>query len=263
MLNSEIYDVYAVRYAHSPARPASENFLRSDAHDVDMPLDFFVWLIRNAERTILVDTGFTRETARVRGHCYLADIDHLLDDISVDRKGVSDVVVTHMHWDHAGNFDICPKATLHVQESEMHFVTGRDMESPLMRRPVSADDVCAAVRLLHDGRLRCRRGEYRLAPGVLVTHVGGHTPGHQVVRVATNRGWLVLASDAAHFYANMEQLNPFPVIYNVADNVRSWRTVAELADGLSNVIPGHDPLVMERFPALSDDLAEHVVVLSA
>lgn len=262
MANPEVYDVYAVRYAHSPPRPATENFMRSDAHDVDMPLDFFVWVIRNAQRTIVVDTGFTRATAEIRGHHYLADIDHLLDEMSVKRSAVSDVIVTHMHWDHAGNFDLCPSATLHLQEQEMHFVTGRDMENAFMRRPISADDVCAAVRLLHDGRLRCHRGEYQLAPGVTVTHVGGHTPGHQVVRVATRGGWLVLASDAAHYYANMEQMNPFPVIYNVADNVRSWQTISELAGGMDNVIPGHDPQVMERYPALSGDLAEYVVRLS-
>lgn len=263
MAESELYEVFAIRYAHSPPRLATDNFIRTDSHDVDLPLDFYVWVIRNDKRTILVDTGFTRATAKIRGHHYLADIHHLLDEISVDRDSVTDVIVTHMHWDHAGNFDVCPSATLHLQEKEMQFVAGRDMEISTLRHLVNVDDVCAAVRLLHDGRLRCHRGEYALAPGVWVTHVGGHTPGHQVVRVATRNGWLVLASDAAHFYANMTRMNPFPVIYNVADTMRSWQTVMAMVDNPDRIVPGHDPLVMERFPALSPDLSEHVVILSA
>ena len=78
--------------------------------------------------------------------------------------------------------------------------------------------------------------------------------GLQVVRVATRRGWVVLASDASHYYANMQQARPFPIVYNVGDMVEGWRRARGLADSDQHVIPGHDPLVLERYPAPSGAL---------
>jgi glyoxylase-like metal-dependent hydrolase (beta-lactamase superfamily II) len=110
------------------------------------------------------------------------------------------------------------------------------------------------VRRVYAGRVRFHDGEGEIAPGVSVHHVGGHTMGLQVVRVATRRGWVVLASDASHYYANMEQGRPFPIVYNVGDMVEGWRKARSLAESESHVIPGHDPLVLERYPAPSPAL---------
>ena len=78
--------------------------------------------------------------------------------------------------------------------------------------------------------------------------------GLQVVRVATRRGYVVLASDASHFYANMDEARPFPIVYNVADMMEGWAKLRSLADSPEHVIPGHDPLVLERYPAPSREL---------
>jgi glyoxylase-like metal-dependent hydrolase (beta-lactamase superfamily II) len=75
------------------------------------------------------------------------------------------------------------------------------------------------------------------------------TLGTQCVRVRTRRGWVVLASDAAHFYENMERTAPFPIVYSVADMVDGYRTMRALADSDRHVVPGHDPLVMARYPS--------------
>jgi glyoxylase-like metal-dependent hydrolase (beta-lactamase superfamily II) len=110
------------------------------------------------------------------------------------------------------------------------------------------------VRRVYAGRVRFHDGEGEIAPGVTLHHVGGHTMGLQIVRVATRRGWVVLASDASHYYANMEQARPFPIVYNVGDMVEGWRKAHRLADSPGHVIPGHDPLVLARYPAPSKDL---------
>ena len=101
--------------------------------------------------------------------------------------------------------------------------------------------------MIHDG-------DAELFPGVSVHLIGGHTKGLQVVRVATRRGWLVLASDASHFYANMEQERPFPIVYSVADMVQGYGRLRELAESPAHVIPGHDPEVLRRYPAPRGDL---------
>ena len=102
-----------------------------------------------------------------------------------------------------------------------------------------------------------------LSPGFSLHFVGGHTMGLQFARVWTRRGWLVLASDASHYYANMERPSPFPIVYNVADMLEGHRKLYRLADAPANVIPGHDPLVMERYPAPSKELEGIAVRLDA
>jgi glyoxylase-like metal-dependent hydrolase (beta-lactamase superfamily II) len=87
---------------------------------------------------------------------------------------------------------------------------------------------------------------------VTLHHVGGHSDGLQVVRVETERGPVVLASDAVHYYANMRRGNPFPIFYNMGDMFEGWKTVERLAGHPDRVIPGHDPLVHELYPSASD-----------
>jgi glyoxylase-like metal-dependent hydrolase (beta-lactamase superfamily II) len=111
------------------------------------------------------------------------------------------------------------------------------------------DHVCALVRRVFDGRVVFHDGVSEIAPGVSLHHVGGHTLGMQCVRVRTGRGWVVLASDAAHFYENMERRAPFPIVHSVSDMIDGYGTMLGLADSGDHVIPGHDPSVMTRYPA--------------
>jgi glyoxylase-like metal-dependent hydrolase (beta-lactamase superfamily II) len=102
--------------------------------------------------------------------------------------------------------------------------------------------------------VRFHDGDAELFPGVSLHLIGVHTMGLQVVRVATRRGWVVLASDASHFYANMEQARPFPIVWSVADMVDGYAKLRSLAESPAHIIPGHDPLVMQRYPAPSKAL---------
>ena len=135
--------------------------------------------------------------------------------IGIDPAKVEDVIISHMHYDHCGNHTLFPNARYHLQESEMAYCTGRCMCHRRMRYPFDPEDV---VRDGAPGVRRARavpRRHRRAGAGLTVHHVGGHTMGLQVVRVWTRRGWVVLASDASHLYANMEQGRPFPIVYNV------------------------------------------------
>jgi glyoxylase-like metal-dependent hydrolase (beta-lactamase superfamily II) len=243
-----LYEVYALKYAHH-ARRAAENFIGGDAHDGPMPLDYFVWLIRGDGREFVVDTGFSAAVAAKRGRDHLRCPTAALKMMGVDAARVQDVVVTHLHYDHAGNFDLFPAATLHLQELEMRYATGRYMCSECFRGAFDVEDVVGMVRRVYEGRVRFHDGDAQLAAGVSLHHVGGHTIGLQVVRVATRRGWLVLASDASHFYANLEQGRPFPIVWSVADMMDGYERMRALAASPEHIIPGHDPLVMQRYPA--------------
>ena len=169
--------------------------------------------------------------------------------IGVVAAEVEDVVITHMHYDHAGNVELFPRARFHVQDAELAYCTGRAMTHRHLSAPFAAQDVATLVHRVFDGRVVFHAGDSELCPGVTLHHLPGHTPGLQAVRVATARGDVVLASDVAHFWANIERATPFPIVADVPAYLESHRRLRALAPSLDHVIPGHDPAVMARFPA--------------
>jgi glyoxylase-like metal-dependent hydrolase (beta-lactamase superfamily II) len=252
-MTAPAYEVYAIKYAHHE-RTASQNFIGGDPHDGPMPLDYFVWLVRGDGREFVVDTGFNAAAAARRQRRLVRPVDEALSLMEVDTRNVREVVITHLHYDHVGNFDLFPRATFHLQDLEMQYATGRCMCHEPMRHAFDVEDVVGMVRNVYAGRVRFHSGDAQLAPGVSVHLIGGHTMGLQAVRVATRRGYVVLASDASHFYANMDEARPFPIVYNVADMMEGWGKLRALADSADHVVPGHDPLVLERYPAASKEL---------
>jgi glyoxylase-like metal-dependent hydrolase (beta-lactamase superfamily II) len=254
------YEVYAIRYARHDRR-ASENFLGGDPHDGPMPIDYFVWAVVGGGKTFIVDTGFGSEQAEKRKRELIRSPADGLRSLDIDPARVEDVIITHMHYDHAGNLDLFPNATFHIQDREMAYCTGRCMCHAELRGAFEPGDVGGMVRRIFAGRVRFHDGAAELAPGLSVHYIGGHTMGLQSLRVMTRRGWVVLASDAAHLYAHLEQGRAFPIVYNVADMLEGHRTLKRLASSPRHIIPGHDPLVMKRYPAPNPALDGVVVRL--
>jgi glyoxylase-like metal-dependent hydrolase (beta-lactamase superfamily II) len=254
------YEIFAARYATRDAR-RSDHFIGGDPHDGPMPMDYFVWAARSAERTFVIDTGFTAETALARKRTFLRCPTEGLALIGVDAATVTDVVITHMHYDHAGNYHKFPRATFHLQDQEMAFATGRYMRYRQLGHGFEVEDVVGMVRLVHAGRVSFHDGEAELAPGLTIHHVGGHTMGMQCVRVHTRRGWVVLASDVTHYYEHMETNRPFVAAFDIGKMIDGFRTLERLADSPAHIIPGHDPLVLARYPAPSPVMKDIVVRL--
>ena len=244
------YEIAAIRYATKQERTAGSNFLFPDDHTAPMPIDYFVWAITGGGRTIVVDTGFNAAAAARRGSTLLRSTAEALALVGIDAVTVQDVVLTHLHYDHAGCMDAFPAATFHLQDAEMAFATGRCMCTPALRFPMNVEDVLAAVSHVYADRVRFHNGTGTIAPGLSLHLVGGHSGGLQIVRVPTARGHVVLASDAAHFWANIRTRNPFPLVVDIGRMADGWRTCEELSDGPDHIIPGHDPLVLTRFPTL-------------
>jgi glyoxylase-like metal-dependent hydrolase (beta-lactamase superfamily II) len=247
------YEVYAVKYG-THARMRSENFMMGDPHEGPMPIDFYVWAIVGPGGTFVVDTGFDRAMAKKRNREIFRTPAEGLKLIGVNPDTVKDVIITHMHYDHAGSLDEFPQAKYHLQDREMVFCTGRYMCNATTRFPFEAQHVSTMVHRIFEGRVEFHDGDSELAPGVTLHHVGGHSLGLQVVRVKTKRGSVVLASDATHFYENMESMRPYPVVVNVAEMVEGFKTIQKLGTSVAHVIPGHDPLVLERYPAAAAGL---------
>ncbi|MEM8551396.1 MAG: N-acyl homoserine lactonase family protein [Pseudomonadota bacterium] len=263
---SAIYEVFALRYARGDGRKRYQNFsslnLDADRNFNDpMPLDFYVWLICGNGKTILVDTGFGHKEAARRGRTIDQTPADCLRRMDVDPANIKDVVLTHLHFDHAGTMPDFPNATFHLQEEEMVVATGKYMGIAEYTYPFSADVICDAVRAVYAGRVNFLNGDVELAQNITLHKVGGHSAGLQVVRVLTRRGWMVLASDAVPYYENLSARNPFTLVYNMPDMHLAFRTVEQLADAPDLVIPGHDRQVIERHQPVRPELSHMAVRL--
>ena len=250
----DVYQVFALKYAHHDRR-SSENFLLGDPHDILQPLAYFVWLLVGPRRTFLVDTGFDQPMAVQRGRTITTPVGDGLKALGVSPASIDDIIITHLHYDHCGNHDLFPNARYHLQDTEMAYATGRYMRHAIMRIPFEPDDVTAMVRKVFAERVAFHDGDDELAPGVSVHLIGGHSKGLQCVRVVTRRGPVVLASDTCHLYAHVNEARVYPVTYHVGEVVEGYDRLKRLAGSSSAILPGHDPAVLDLYPAVSPELA--------
>eukprot|EP00931_Biecheleriopsis_adriatica_P094888 TRINITY_DN68520_c0_g1_i1.p1 TRINITY_DN68520_c0_g1~~TRINITY_DN68520_c0_g1_i1.p1 ORF type:complete len:273 (-),score=39.72 TRINITY_DN68520_c0_g1_i1:90-908(-) len=257
------FDVYAIKYAERDAL-RSEHFSDGDPHDnAPMPMDYYVWLIMNdAGHAWVVDTGFEQDDAAARHRTLQRTAAEAVALFGVEAQNVQDVILTHFHYDHAGGVRQFPNATFHVQDAEMAFVTGRQMANKSNRQPFSVRHVQDLVGRLFADKVQFHTGVSELVPGLSLHHVGGHTPGMQVVRVDTGNGVVVLASDASHFYVNLEERRPYRIASDVDEMVKGWDTLRSLSGEDGVIVPGHDPLVLQRFPVAREGLEGVAVRLS-
>lgn len=245
----EIYHIYGLRYGSMGQRTVRMNFMHDDLHDGLMPLDYNIWIVRNAHRTLLVDTGFGARAAAERNR--LVDVDPIdaLARIGIAPELITDVLLSHLHFDHAGNLDRLPRACVHVQDKEVSFATGRCMCHAALRLPFDVEDVCSLVRATFAGRVRHHEGIASPFPGITLHPLPGHSRGLQGVRVMTPRGPVLLASDATHYYANILRRSPFSLTVDTVETLNSYDEMLRLVPGVAHIIPGHDPKVRDLYPA--------------
>jgi glyoxylase-like metal-dependent hydrolase (beta-lactamase superfamily II) len=261
-MSDDTHEIYAIRYGHHD-RPASENYIGGDPHDVLQPLDYYVWAIVGARETIVVDTGCDEAVATRRKRSVVTPVREGLAALGIDPAAIKTVIVSHMHYDHCGNYELFPNARYHVQDREMDYCTGRCMCHAQLRNSYELDYVIAMLRKVYAGRVEFHDGADEIAPGVTVHHIGGHAKGLQCVRVKTRVGHVVLASDATHLYQHMEQGRIFPTTYNLAEVLDGYRTLRKLASAPQHIVPGHDPAVLARYPAAKTGLEGWIVRLDA
>ncbi|SEV91115.1 Glyoxylase, beta-lactamase superfamily II [Cognatiyoonia koreensis] len=253
-----VWEVHAVKYADRNGRTRADSFIFDDNHDQPHAMDYFMWVLRKGSETILVDTGYDAAEAETRARPIRMEPAEALRPLGIAPDDITTLIVTHLHYDHAGGLHLFPNATLHMQAAEMAYATGPCMCHDTLRMPFTADHVCEAVKRLYAGKVVFHDGDAEVADGVTVHCIGGHSRGLQAVRVRTDAGWLVLASDAAHFYENQRLRKPFPIVVDLQNMLDGFATLDRLASHPDLIIPGHDPLVRKAFP---QDIADHIVRL--
>jgi glyoxylase-like metal-dependent hydrolase (beta-lactamase superfamily II) len=257
------YEVLAVRYGVWDSR-RSESFYRYGAYgEPDGPhqMDYFFWIIRDSRRVILVDTGFDPEAVlrRPGRRCLVPPI-AALEELGIEPGSVTDVVVTHFHYDHIGNVAQFPAARIVIQRRELEFWTGPYGPRRAVAASVERSEVDYLESALQAGKIKIEviDGDADIAPGIVARLVGGHCPGQQVVVVERERP-IVLASDSVHFYEEMERDMPFEVFTDIQDMYRTYDVLRDMQSQRGAVVvAGHDPEVMRRFPARSAGLGNVV-----
>jgi glyoxylase-like metal-dependent hydrolase (beta-lactamase superfamily II) len=258
------YEVIAVRYGTLTARK-SQLYHRYEAYgeaDAEVEMAYYFWILRAGGETILVDTGFDPVVGARRGRTCLCPPLEALGRAGVERESVSAVIVTHLHYDHIGNLQAFPHAQLVVPRREFEFWTGPAAARFQFASHVEAREVALLAEARRAGRVRLTEGVEEIFEGITARSVGGHSPGQQVTVVAALGGDVVLASDAMHFYEEFELDRPFGVIADLEQMYAAYDLLRELvaAEG-AVLVPGHDPAVAARFPALeleSDGIAVRV-----
>lgn len=248
---SGIWEIFALKYAERNNRTRSESFIADPHHDAQHSMDYFVWILKSSDKTILVDTGYDIEEGQRRDRPIETPPVQMLEAFGHHPDTIDTVILTHLHYDHAGSLYAFKNADLHVQEIEMQYATGPCMCHDHLRMPFTGEHICDAVRSLYAGKVQFASGSKIIEDGVECHLVGGHSRGLQVVRVRTQRGWVVLASDASHYYENYQKGKPFPIVVDLQNMLDGFSKLRELADGENHIIPGHDPLVRSIYPSLS------------
>ncbi|MGJ6967069.1 N-acyl homoserine lactonase family protein [Streptosporangium sp. G11] len=251
------FRVYAIRYAVRDAR-RGEHFHGYDARAGQRhPTSYYVWLAVSERHTVVVDTGISRSRARdVEGMDYLTSPVEAVAALGVPADSVDHVVLTHLHYDHTGTAREFTSASYVLQRAELDYWTGPWADRVTgERRLLNDDDLAHLLAAREEGRVTLVDGDAVVVPGLSVHLVGGHTAGMQVVRVNTARGDVVLASDASHFYENLEGDRPFPILHSMTGVYGAFDRIGQLAGGPRLVVAGHDPEVLERFPLLGPDVA--------
>lgn len=258
------YEVMAVRYGTRETRK-SDVFLNFDVYgepDARMQMDYFFWVARNSQRSILVDCGFNERSGLNRGRTMLCPPVEALRRLGIAPSDIGMVIVTHAHYDHIGNLAAFAGAELVMSEREYDFWTGALASRPLFASTAEAEDIDFLRRAKQAGRIRFtgRAGE-PVADGIEIIEVGGHTPGQLLVLISTTGGQAVIASDALHYYEEMERDRPFRHVTDLPAMYAAYDLLRDLcADGTRQLVAGHDPDVARRFNAGDD--AEFVTRIS-
>jgi len=253
------WEILAIRYG-TVERPVHELQLDADPHEGAGRLDYFIWVIRRPEGDYIFDTGFEPGEAAARGRTMLVHPAQALAEIGINASEVRDVIISHLHYDHAGNLNAFPTARFHLQDREMAYGTGRCMCHARMRRPFSVADVVQAVQMVFAERVVFHDGDTEIAPGLSLHLIGGHSRGLQVVRIESAGGIVVLASDALHVSRFLETKQVFPVFADFGDILDGYRRLRELAGPDGRIVPGHDPALVETLPRLPGPTADILVI---
>jgi glyoxylase-like metal-dependent hydrolase (beta-lactamase superfamily II) len=250
------YEAYAVRFGILPAFPVASLVAGAErGRTLDIPV--MVWLLKGSNgRQVLVDSGFYRQKFldqwKPRDFRTPATA---VEAAGVKPEAVTDIIISHAHWDHVDGVDLFPKATVWIQREEYRYYTGDAWFGRGAPGGVDAEDMQALLKINTEGRLRFVEGDdQEIIPGIRCYTGGKHTFASQFVSSVTAAGTVVLTSDNVYLYENLEKHAAIAQTLDAASNLKAQDRIRTLASNPRLIVPGHDPLVFERFERVADGI---------
>jgi glyoxylase-like metal-dependent hydrolase (beta-lactamase superfamily II) len=246
------YEIYAIRYATLPQFPVAELVAGADpSRKLDIAM--MIWLVRGNGHNILVDCGFYHDRFFKEWHVndFIKPSD-AIKPLGLKPDDITDIVITHMHWDHADGMDLFPNARIWIQKDELQYYAGEGWQSKDAHGGIDPDDVLTLVKLNTQGKVGMIDGDAQeILPGIVCYTGGRHTYASQYVGVYTRAGTVILASDNMYLFENLEKHVPIAATLDAVSNLQAQDRMKTLAAKPEFIIPGHDPAVMTKFPQVA------------
>ncbi|WP_144475772.1 N-acyl homoserine lactonase family protein [Cytobacillus oceanisediminis] len=224
-------------------------------------LPFFYNLIQNKDHNILFDIGYRNDSAdgqkdwsKLFGGSDIEAPAEVLKKVNLTPNEIDTIILSHLHFDHAGNIDQFPKAHFYVQKEELDgWVSSLSLPDKVREWVWLATDIDHINDLMEvaaENRLTLiEEDNFEVAEGVKVHKAKGHTFGTQAVSVETKKGTYALAQDVVYTYENATDYKPLGLGLDNLEQVMSIHKVNELVGGnVDSIIPGHDIAVFDQYP---------------
>jgi glyoxylase-like metal-dependent hydrolase (beta-lactamase superfamily II) len=249
------YEVYALSYAVYPSYSVS-NLVAGADKDRKLDLQMMVWLIKGqAGKNILVDSGCYRDKLVKDLKSYIKPSETIAK-LGLKPEDITDVIITHMHWDHADGMDLFPNAKIWIQQDEFSYYTGAAWQPGGRSGGIDQDDVLALIKLNMARRVNLVDGDAReIIPGITVYTGGRHTFASQYVSVVTATGTVVIASDNMYLYENLQKHVAITQTFDAESNLKAQYRMRQLATRLDLIVPGHDPEIFIKYPKPGNGVA--------
>jgi len=257
--DSAVYEAYAIRFGSIPFAVSGLVAGADRTRTIDIPV--MVWLLKGSNgRQVLVDSGFYRQQFLDQWKPQNFRTPAVaVEAAGVKPDAVTDIIISHAHWDHVDGADLFPKATIWIQRDEYTYYTGEAWHAPRTHGGVFFDDMAALLKINTQGRLKFVDGDdQEVLPGIRAYIGGKHTHASQYVSVSIDGGTAVFASDNIYLYENLEKLAAIAQTVDgdagVASNLKAQYRIRTLASDPHLIVPGHEPLVFEKFPSAGDGI---------
>jgi glyoxylase-like metal-dependent hydrolase (beta-lactamase superfamily II) len=249
------YEIYAIEYAkakdHSPVSDIAVDTKSTDSVNTS----FFVWYLKgNNGRKILIDAGFVEDSTKALE--YLKQYqrpDLALQRIHVNANDITDIIITHPHYDHIGGLHLFPKATVWMQKNDFAYFVGDAWQKNSYNFGLDKQDVPKIIQANLEGRLHFVNGDsIEIIPGIRGFIGSKHSYESQHLLVDTETDKVLIASDDCWYYYNLEHLVSIPLTFDRVAYVQQLRRMKTLVSNVELIIPGHDSSIFSKFKSVAE-----------
>jgi len=249
------YEIYAVKFASRTTKIPNSARAVGDKSNDSTGVDYMVWVIKNKEKVILVDAGFTRQS--MQEDMIFTSPDTTLQKLSIKPEDITDIIITHPHWDHIGGIELFPNAMIWMQKEDYNYFVGEAWQKEGNNLGFYAYDVQKLVKKNTDKKLTLVKGDnLEILPGIKVFTGSKHTFESQFVAVGNDNDRVIIASDNCWFYYNVEKMFSIPFTFDQSAYIASLKRMKEMVKDPKYIIPGHDPLIFSKFPKVSETVVK-------